>query len=868
MNITVDDVAAAGGSTHTAHLVFSDNKKVKADTITADAFSVTGPDGSPLHVANVGFSPNKDSKRIEVTLTFDAPGGSWDAADDGRYRIHVLDGKVTDLKGNAMGSSSHAFRVRTAVADGAAPTASISTDDVTDASAPVVVSVTYSDDIGLNLSTIGRSDLEITGPGGSVEVDVVDVDSNSDDTRATVRYTLDGPFDFGRNGTFTVRVKDGAVKDSAGNGVGEATDTFEVNLPAPPVVDPGFTPAPVALDFVSEGVAVQSSGGIVLAGRLGEIGAGNAKAALQRFLTNGANDDSFGSAGRIVSDANANDAYFAVATQSDDKILAAGTSGGDFLVVRYNADGSIDMSFGDGGRKTIDLGATDDIAYGLALDPDGSMVLAGGSAGNFAFAKLSSSGALDESFGIGGRQLFDLGGTDVAGGVAVQSDGKVVAAGSTDDRVAAVRLTATGEADSSFSGDGLLMLDGVASRAGDDRSQGVAIDASGRIVLGNHTTDGDFSVLRLNADGTYDGSFGTGGAAGVDLGGDDDVDAIVLQPDGQILALGTSLSGGQGNTAVVALDDSGGLITSFGNGGKLVLAPEAPSANRELHVGDLVVRAFGTRQPDGSVVVGTSNSGPRTQPTPALRRLNVPGTRATPKGSKVAEFGIVGGRKTAYTFTDEDGTAATFTLKNGTASVWLEGETLSLVIADSGGGASLMVRTAGGDGRMSIGGITVNGSLKSLNARTVDLTGTLYTTAIVGKVLLGNITGTIAAGGGISSITADSLNKARVFSGAMLGTDGKLGGTAAEADTFASGYIGKIKINGAITDSLVSAGLNPVDGTFANGDDVIAGGAESQIRSITAASADDKSKFYSGTFGRVRIGDRVDVVADTRFKSA
>jgi hypothetical protein len=102
----------------------------------------------------------------------------------------------------------------------------------------------------------------------------------------------------------------------------------------------------------------------------------------------------------------------------------------------------------------------------------------------------------------------------------------------------------------------------------------------------------------------------------------------------------------------------------------------------------------------------------------------------------------------------------------------------------------------------------------------------------------------------------------------MLGTDGKLGGTAAEADTFASGFIGRLKVNGAITDSLVSAGLNPVDGTFANGDDVIVGGTESQIRSIIAASADDKSKFYTGTFGRVRLADRVDVVADGRFKTA
>jgi len=841
---------------------------VKAASITADAFSVTGPNGSTLQVTDVTLSPNKDAKRITATITFTAPGGSWNADDDGRYRVHVLDGTVTDIKGNAMGSSSNAFRVSTAVVDNAAPTASISASDVADASEPMVVTVTYSDDLGLNLSTIGTSDLDISGPGGSVDVDVVDVDANSDKTRATVRYTLDGPLDFGRNGTFNVRVKDGAVKDAAGNGIGETTGSFKVELPAPPAVDPEFTPAPVALDFVSEGVAVQSNGAIILAGRLGEIGAGNAQAALQRFLANGSNDDSFGTAGRIVSNAaGANDAYFAVATQGDDKILAAGTSGGDFLVVRYNADGSLDTTFGIGGRTTVDLGATDDIAYGLALGPDGSIVLAGGSAGNFGFAKLNSTGAIDEGFGIDGRQLFDLGGTDVAGGVAVQSDGKVVAAGSTDSRVAAVRLTAAGEADSSFSGDG-LMLDGVASRAGDDRSQGVGIDGSGRIVLGNHSTDGNFSVIRLNADGTYDGSFGASGVVNVDLGGDDDVDAIVLQPDGQILALGTSLSGGQGNTGVVALDDTGALITSFGSGGKLVLAPEAPSANRELHVGDLVVRAFGTRQPDGSVVIGTSNSGPRTTPTPALRRLNVPGTRATPTGSKVAEFGIVGGRKTAYSFTDDDGTAATFTLRNGTASVWLEGGTISLVIADSGPGAALSIKTAGGDGRMSLGGITVNGSLRSINARTIDLAGTLYTTAVVGRVTLGNVTGTIAAGGGISSLTVDSLNKARVFSGAMLGTDGKLGGTAAAADTFASGYIGRLKVNGAITDSLVSAGLNPVDGTFANGDDVVAGGTESQIRSITAASADDKSKFYTGTFGRVKIGEKVDIVADARFKRA
>ncbi|HEY6892999.1 MAG TPA: delta-60 repeat domain-containing protein, partial [Rhodanobacteraceae bacterium] len=193
--------------------------------------------------------------------------------------------------------------------------------------------------------------------------------------------------------------------------------------------------------------------------------------------------------------------------QPDNKIvicgtrLANGSSGSDFLVARFNVDGTLDTTFGVGGLVTIDFdhGTGSDQADGVALQSDGSIVVAGTTRGaesnseTFAVARLTTSGALDGTFGAGtGQATIEFAGSagdDQAYAVTVQPDDKILIAGSTatasGSDVAIVRLLQTGATDTGFGDAGRVTfgfgLPGATAEA--DNANGVAIDSMGRIVI-------------------------------------------------------------------------------------------------------------------------------------------------------------------------------------------------------------------------------------------------------------------------------------------------------------------------------------------------------------------------------------------------
>src|SRR5262249_53663986 len=120
-----------------------------------------------------------------------------------------------------------------------------------------------------------------------------------------------------------------------------------------------------------------------------------------------------------------------IALQSDGTILAVGRSGTDVALARYMPDGSLDATFGSGGRVVTNLGSTD-VARAVAVQSDGKIVIAGASGGDFALVRYTTDGSLDTSFGAGGTVLTDFGGgTDLARGLVLQPDGKIVAVGRT-----------------------------------------------------------------------------------------------------------------------------------------------------------------------------------------------------------------------------------------------------------------------------------------------------------------------------------------------------------------------------------------------------------------------------------------------------
>jgi uncharacterized delta-60 repeat protein len=145
----------------------------------------------------------------------------------------------------------------------------------------------------------------------------------------------------------------------------------------------------------------------------------------------------FGTGGKLVTDFGADDRAFSVALQTDGKIVAAGMTGANFALARYNTNGTLDGTFGTGGKVITDIaGGLNDIALGVAIRQDGKIVAVGRAVVSgrtaFAVARYNSNGILDTGFGNGGKVTTSFVGSlgDQAFSVAIQPDGKAVAAGS------------------------------------------------------------------------------------------------------------------------------------------------------------------------------------------------------------------------------------------------------------------------------------------------------------------------------------------------------------------------------------------------------------------------------------------------------
>ena len=181
-----------------------------------------------------------------------------------------------------------------------------------------------------------------------------------------------------------------------------------------------------------------------------------------------------------------------MAIQADGKIVVVGTAGrAKFALARYNSDGTLDASFGVNGKVMTDFTHGGRLAYGVAIQADGRIVVVGQRGPTatevrtkFALARYNSDGTLDATFGGDGKVMTGFtSGCDRANGVAIQADGKIVAVGTARadlrHKFALARYNSDGTLDATFGGDGKVMTDFT---AGWDGASGVAIQADGRIV--------------------------------------------------------------------------------------------------------------------------------------------------------------------------------------------------------------------------------------------------------------------------------------------------------------------------------------------------------------------------------------------------
>mgnify|MGYP000743052231 CR=1 FL=1 len=228
-------------------------------------------------------------------------------------------------------------------------------------------------------------------------------------------------------------------------------------------------------------VAIDHLGRIVVGGGAEE------RIALARYLDNGALDPSFHHDGKVITDfpAAAEDRVYALAIDHLGRIVAVGRADWNFAVARYLDDGTLDAGFGDGGRVVTDFPSTEqEWSSGVSIDRRGRIVVAGTADHTFALARYLDDGSLDASFGAGGKVRTDFRSSpfDYANAVAHDRDGRIVVCGSAASKFALARYLEDGSLDASFHHDGKVITDfGSATSEG---AGGIAMDLRNRIVLG------------------------------------------------------------------------------------------------------------------------------------------------------------------------------------------------------------------------------------------------------------------------------------------------------------------------------------------------------------------------------------------------
>jgi|GEM_PF-1605355 len=311
--------------------------------------------------------------------------------------------------------------------------------------------------------------------------------------------------------------------------------------------------------------------------------------AVGRFHPDGSIDLAFGDGGRTMIDVDTSlDVAAAMVRQPDEKYLVAGWTRKDgynnSAIMRLTADGALDTSFGGDGRQINEFGLFDDALRSIALQADGKIVAAGliahqggeSSLTDFLVVRYNPDGALDDTFDDDGVRILHLSDRDdLANAVTVQEDGKILVAGYISDgrltRGAVLRLNADGSFDTSFAEQGLARLDlGPPST----QIRSMVLQPDGKIlVAGFADTRGtqSIAIARLNPQGTFDPSFGTGGRVNVFVGNGAEACSLVLRAAGRIVVGGVAHCGGKTpaalNFAVLRLLPDGTLDRTFSANG-------------------------------------------------------------------------------------------------------------------------------------------------------------------------------------------------------------------------------------------------------------------------------------------------------------
>jgi uncharacterized delta-60 repeat protein len=299
------------------------------------------------------------------------------------------------------------------------------------------------------------------------------------------------------------------------------------------------------------GVTIQPDQKIVVVGDYlqdAQFGGGYSFAAV-RYLPDGTLDNSFGYGGKVaIILSGSNSGASSVAIQSDGKIVMAGysTIGGinHLCVMRLTTDGILDNSFNGGGISFVSNGGS---GY-VTIQSDGKILIGCTYVDpvtykyNFGLFRFNANGILDNTFGSGGQVITDVGGADQVSGIAINSNGKIIVVGTRDNLyLVTVQYNSNGSLDGSFGAGGKSFV--TVANGQKCSANSMALQSDGKIlIVGDYenpqTYWNNFIVARLNTNGTLDNTFSGNGKRGIEFNGFDFGYGIVQQSDGKILACG------------------------------------------------------------------------------------------------------------------------------------------------------------------------------------------------------------------------------------------------------------------------------------------------------------------------------------------
>jgi uncharacterized delta-60 repeat protein len=390
---------------------------------------------------------------------------------------------------------------------------------------------------------------------------------------------------------------------------------------------------------IARAVVVQPDGKVVVAGtslnQSGSIGF----ILLVRYLSDGRGDTTFGAGGKVTVPVGNSSSAYALILQPDGKVVVAGGASlgtpleSDLLLARFQPDGRLDASFGTGGIVTTDFGAYEG-ANGLLLQPDGTLMVTGtfGTPGSGApfLVRYQADGRLDTTFGSGGKvtDFLPAGNytsfTSATSGMVRQPDGPLVVAAcckSSSPGLGVARLLPDGQLDSTFGVGGQVALGG-----GGSPHLSLVLQPDGKLVVASARV-----LTRLLPDGQLDSTFGSEGTVTTSFDG-----ALVLQPDGKLVLAGAEVrvpltSPPLSDLLLTRIQPDGRLDATFGLGGTVMTTVqgslEGPTllqqSEGKLVVASIRAGAVATRFTTRDILLARYQAlgCPATDPEPCLAQL-------------------------------------------------------------------------------------------------------------------------------------------------------------------------------------------------------------------------------------------------------